>query len=307
MNPRRKRRATGVPAVALAFVLVAGACGSDDTADTDIGQEQATEQDSDGAADASDDGSDASAGDESGATGATASIPWTAPDGTNPSTIAVSPGGDQVVVGFSSTEPGAEIVVFDVASGAEAWRASIDDAGAFGLGGLMFTTAGVSFYLTDLDGSQIVTFTDGDTSMVTAPDQCAQFVSGTVDATQNVAYTVVPAGFCRVDLSTGAVVEATVGDLLDGAVALNGSIRYAADGSLVATMADADGAPTAIAVDPATLTAIGPVGELPPRLENVYGDLLVDGPVLASGDRVAGTPDGSTIVLLQPSTIDVVS
>lgn len=69
----------------------------------------------------------------------------------------------------------------------------------------------------------------------------------------------------------------------------------------------ADGAPAAIAVDPATLTAIGPVGEVPPRLENVYGDLLVDGPSLASGDRIASTPDGSTIVLLQPSTIEVIS
>ncbi len=301
MIRRHTHRSTGIPAVALAFVLVAGACGSDDAAETDNGQDQAAEQDADSAAE----GDGTEGADEP--TGVAASISWTAPDGMNPSTMAVAPGGDQVVVGFSSMEPGAEIVVFDVASGAEAWRASIDDAGAFGLGGLMFTTAGVSFYQTDLEGSQIVTFTDTDTSTVAASDACAQFLSGTVDPTQNVAYTVVPGGFCRVDLSTGATVEATADDLLDGAVGSNSSIQYAADGSLVATVMGADGAPAAIAVDPATLTAIGPVGEVPPRLENVYGDLLVDGPSLASGDRIASTPDGSTIVLLQPSTIEVIS
>ncbi len=246
MNQGRTRRTTGMTAVAVALVLVAGACGGSDDNQTDDGQDQATQSE---AGDEQSSG-DEPVADESGGTGAAASIAWTAPDGMDASTIAVSPGGDQVAIGFSSMEPGVEIVVFDVASGAEAWRGSIDDAGAFGLGELMFTTAGVSFHSTDLEGSQIVTFTDGNTSMVDAPTECAQFVSGTVDPTQNVAYTVVPGGFCRVDLSTGATMEVAAGDLLEGAVGANGSIRYVADGTLVATMMGPDGAPVAVECRP---------------------------------------------------------
>ncbi len=303
MNQGRTRRTTGMTALVLALILVASACGSDGDTQTDDGQDQATDQDAGTGEDSS---GDEPVADESGGNAVAASIAWTAPDGMDASTIAVSPGGDQVAIAFSSMEPGAEIVVFDVASGAEAWRGSIEDAGAFGLGGLMFTTEGVSFHSTTFDGSQIVTFTDGNSSTTAAvPTECAQFLSGTVDPTQNVAYTVVPGGFCRVDLSTGATLEVAAGDLLEGALGANGSIRYVADGTLVATMMGPDGAPVAVSVDPTTLTAIAPVAEVPVRLENLYGDLLVAGPSLAAGDRIASTPDGSTVVLLQPTTIEV--
>ena len=225
----------------------------------------------------------------------------------DPATIAVSPGGDQVAGGFQSTSASnAEVVVFDVASGNEAWRSSIDDAGDFGLGTLMFTNAGVSFYLTTLDGSQIVTFTDGDTSMVDVDFECAQFVSGTVDPTENAAFTVVPGGICRVDLSSGEFIPVAVGDLLEGAIGSNGSIEFGADGSLVATVTNENGAPVAIAVDPATLAAIGPVDEVPSRLDTEYRDLLVEGLSLASGDRIASSPDRLTIVLLQPDALEIV-
>ncbi len=313
MTQSRKHRAAKRATAALAVTLAMGACGGGDDTETDDAQEQTAESNTDTADsvegepatdEAAADDAPAAASDQEGAAG---SIAWTAPDGMDAATIAVSPGGDQVAVGFQSTSAtDAEVVVLDVASGNEAWRGSIDDVGDFGLGGLMFTTAGVSFYLTTLEGSQIVTFTGGDTSTIDVDFECAQFVSGTVHPTENVAYTVVPGGICRVDLSTGEFTAVTVGDLLPGSIGSNGSIAFAPDGSLVATVTNADGAPQGISVDPATLAAIEPVDELPSRLETEYRDLLVAGPSISSGDRIASSPDRSTIVLLQPDSLDVI-
>ncbi len=81
-------------------------------------------------------------GSETAGTEVATTIAWAAPDGMNPSGIAVSPAGDRVAMAFS-TPPGlegvpSELVVYDVAAGAEAWRVAIDGAGLAGLDTMVF-------------------------------------------------------------------------------------------------------------------------------------------------------------------------
>lgn len=311
-----------IGAAVLALCLVAAACGGGDAeVDGDTAPAGETE-DKVGTGEAADvatdstEASDADAGDGEvnadvdGAAGSTTSFSWAAPDGMAPTTIAVSPDGSQVAIGFVAPPEvlgtRAEIVVYDVSSGSEAWRGTVDDAGISGLGGLMFTNAGASFFNFDLEGVQIVTLGEGGAFAAEVPVgfECAQFLNGAVDGSANVAYSVVPGGFCRVDLATGSIVAVTAQDLDEGAALLH-SIRFDESSKLVATYTDEDFETFSVYVDPATLALDGPAAGEPPSAADTHGELLVDGVNAGSGDRVAASADGSTVALLQPGTVDV--
>ncbi len=299
-DTRRSKRLFRFGALLVALGMVASACGSSsdtENADAATAEESSGEQD---------DGSQPAEGDAN----TSATISWTAPDGMEPAELAVSPDGSHVAIGF--TPPlglevtGAEIVVFDVTSGEEAWRASIDDAGVAGLGGMMFTTTGVSFYRLDFDGTTIVTLGDGGAVLAETPidSECQQFLNGTVHPNDNVAYTVVPGGFCRVDLSSGEATSIRSSDLSEGAELVD-SIRYDAADNLVATFKDVDFVAVSLALNPTTMASNGPAPGEPEPLGDLYRDRLIEGLNLSSGTRVASSPDRSVIALLQPGSIEV--
>lgn len=311
----RTRMTSRLRALPLVLCLVAGACGGSEesVASSDAGSEEGMTQDS-GASEGNSEESGSTSGDETGeeagATGSNVSILWTAPEGMDPTTIAVSPDGAQVAVGFeapvSIEAAPVMIVVFDVASGAEAWRSQLEDGGNLGLGSLMFTSAGVSFFAGSFDGSQIVTFGQGgEVTLVIGIDSiCAQFLNGGVSPNENVAYTVVPGGFCRVDLTTADVVQLDVHDLDSGADLVD-SIRFDAAGNLVATYTDGNFAVTSVTLEPRTLISNGPANAEPISVGDSYKDQLAEGLGISSGNRVAASADGSTIALLQPGSIEI--
>ena len=291
--------------VLFALAMVASACGSD----TDEGEAAAQQESADDPSGNDDTATPETNEASDGGPEIAISISWTSPEGMDPVGLAVSPDGARVAVGFASPlgleAASAEVIVFDVASGEDIWRAPIEDAGLLGLGGMMFTTTGVSFYKADFEGTTIVTLSDGAvTAEIPIDSECAQFLNGTVHPTDNVAYTVVPGGFCRVDLNTGATTSIRSSDLSEGAELVD-SISYGAAGDLVATFSDADFATVSLALDPTTMASTGPASGEPEPLGDLYRDRLAEGPALASGTRVAASPDRSVIALLQPDSIEV--
>ncbi len=300
--------------VLASLTLATSACGiiggDDDTATgTAASEPTATDEGATPASDAAE-GAEAAAP----ATGVTASIPWVAPEGMTLTASAVSPDGSLVALAFAETAGletiSAEIVEYEIASGAEAWRTPIEDAGLFGPASLMYTDSGVSMMLLDLDGNRLIT-TQGPSvaAQLTGitPDVCGQFLNGTVDAAAVAAFTVTPGGFCRIDLRSGTVVEIQAADLVTGG-SLADSIRYDESGNLVASVTDQDFVPHFFVVDPATLQPIEAAAGEPPSGADLYGDLLEDGAgILGSSEtRVAQTADGSTTAIVQPDRIDVV-
>ena len=330
VNSTVNRSFTLVVVVALA----ASACGGDD-AEPEADQPAVTgavadPQDSttsdggddgvDNSAEPTDDGAeptdDGAEPTDDGASGEVASaISWVAPDGMTPSTMAISPDGSQVAVSFAaplgSVTASAEVIVYDVTSGAEVWRYATEDGGLYGYGDLVFTSAGLTAMSSTFEGVQLVRFdatgTPNTDVMVEAGSPCGQFLNGTVDLTSDVYYTVIPSGFCRVDISTGATTELKVEDIEAGSQVAD-SIRFGSGGVLVASFPNADFEARTVAIDPVSFTAQGDAGQPEPASAgDLFGDRLQEGVNLSSDSRAVSTPDGSVTALLQPATIEVIS
>ncbi|MEM9133461.1 MAG: hypothetical protein AAF962_13540 [Actinomycetota bacterium] len=305
---------TRLAALLTAVTLLGSACsliGGDDT-DTAAGTAVSEPSATDAAAAPATEGAEAAA--PAPAAGVTASIPWVAPDGMTLTASAVSPDGQRVALAFAG-QPGleavaAEVVEYDIASGAEAWRVPIEDGGLFGPASLIYTDNGISTLLIGLDGNRLIT-TSGPAIAAeigeVTPDVCAQHLNGTVDAAANVSYTVIPSGFCRFDLTSGAFVQVSADELVEGGV-ISDSIRYDDAGNLVATVSDDDFVTHFLVVDPNTLQPTGEAGAEPPSGADLYGDLLEEGATVAvsSETRVAQTADRSVTAIVQPDRIDVV-
>ena len=299
----------------LAIVLVASACSADEsvvvdessTSDAAASTAADTQSDPD-TADSS--ASDGTGSQEAASGGGSSLIGYTAPDGMDASAIALSADGSQVAIGFGPPPTGlatpATIVVYDVASGAEAWRGEIADAGAFGVSQLFFAPGGVGFFQLATSGTELVVASSSAEPIGRAVDSgCAQLLNGAVDEASNALYSVVPGGFCRLDMSSGTAVSLSADAVVPGGV-LADSIRFDNASNLVVTVTDGDFATTSHIVDPVTLTVAGSATGEPVAAADVFRDRLVSGVNLSSDSRVAASRDGSVVALLQPDAIEVV-
>jgi hypothetical protein len=119
-------------------------------------------------------------------------------------------------------------------------------------------------------------------------------------------YTVIPGGFCRVDISTGATTELAVEDIEAGSLRAD-SIRFGTDGTLVASFSNADFEARTVAIDPVSFGSQGDAGQPQPATAgDLFGDRIEQGMNLTSDSRAATTPDRSVTALLQLATIEVI-
>ncbi len=303
-------------AVAAAVSLFGAACGSGESDGASGAEESAASGDAVESSSDSADGADGEATDGGAQGDVAASVPWSAPDGMTVAAIAASPSGDQVALSFSAP-PGleaaaSEVVVYDVASGAEVWRSVVEDGGLFGLSTLLFVDAGVVGFKTGYEGSSLVAFdTAGVVSEIEtdAAGDCVQYLNGDVDAGANVAYTVNPGGFCRLDLVTGATVNVRADDLISAQAGLMESIRFDGDGALVASFTDSDFTAYTYVLDPQTLAVLDDSStRTEPASRTEALESMLDGSVnLSSESRLAESADGSVVAVLQPDRVDVVN
>ncbi len=299
----------------VAVVLLAAACSADESV---VAVEENAASDATGSA--SDSGSadsgssDPATSSDAGSTDLAEStgsfIAYGAPEGMSASALAVSADGSQVAVGFSPPPGGlaapATIVVYDVASQSEAWRGEIADAGAFGISELFFTQSGVGYFKLTTAAVELITLSPGAAPTAMPLEAgCTQLLNGAVDASSNALYSVIPSGFCRLDLSSGAAVTLSADAVVPGGV-LSDSIRFDESSNLVVTVTDGDFATTSHIVDRATLAVSGSAAGEPADPADLYRDRLQSGVNLSSGSRVAANLDGSVVALLQPSDIEII-
>lgn len=292
----------------VAVVLLAAACSADESV---VAVEENAASDATGSDSGSSDpatSSDAGSTDVAESTGSF--IAYGAPEGMSASALAVSADGSQVAVGFSpppgGLAPPATIVVYDVASQSEAWRGEIADAGAFGISELFFTQSGVGYFKLTTAAVELITLSPGAAPTAMPLEAgCTQLLNGAVDASSNALYSVIPSGFCRLDLSSGAAVTLSADAVVPGGV-LSDSIRFDESSNLVVTVTDGDFATTSHIVDRATLAVSGSAAGEPADPADLYRDRLQSGVNLSSGSRVAANLDGSVVALLQPSDIEII-
>lgn len=238
------------------------------------------------------------------------SISWDLPEDMEVGSIAVSSDGTQVALAFrwrvrTEMRP-VEIIVFDISSGAEAWRRRFEDVGDFHLGDMAFTDAGVSLFLRANKQLKIVTLREetGAVHVIQLESPCSRTSVSATPPSEDVVYMLGIGGYCRVDLSTGDVVRLGMFDLGEDTRLLK-SLRFDTTGNLVATYKDGNREVISIILSKVTLAPEGPANGEPPDLVDLYGEYLLAGPRLSDSNRMSRSGDGSTIVLLQSRSVDV--
>lgn len=299
------RTRTTLPALLAALALFAAACGSDaDDASTDAGGDVPAAGDSSG-------GETESSADDSAGEGATpadaVSIPFSISDDLLFEGVSISDDGTVAVVttGQLSLEGATpvELIVFDVASQSESYRASVETF--FNASDPIIADAGVSLILNNVESTDLVTFDASDTAgRSMATNGCWQYFKGTVDSAANVVYTVAD-GICRLDLVTGAETVVSPTDVMPDALQID-SVQYV-DGRLIAVVNDENLSPVTFEIDPVTLLPISQVDVVIPDEVRLYGDLLDDQLNNSAQARIAISPNGSFVALVQGDRIDILT
>lgn len=237
----------------------------------------------------------------------TSSIRYVVPDGQDPAGIAVSDDGTVAVL--SAAPPGfepvpAELVVFDAMTGEERWRVVTEFE--FNVGGPIITDVGVSVVIAGFEGTTIETYASREPAgEPVAADQCSQVLNGAVDAAAARSYSVIPGGVCSIDVLGGTETVLAAGDLRPGALGVD-SVFFDGD-RLVVVVEDENLAPVAVEVDPTTLEPLGEIDAEPLDAVLTYGGQLEGELMAAPGSRIAVSPDGSTVALVQPDRIDIIA
>lgn len=312
---QRLARLAKVPALVVVAGLLAAACGGGDAPSSvaDATPEAAGQQESGGAVGGGSD--DPSSADVS----IVASFAQPSGD-LAPSAITISPDGSQAAVAYLPPATGqvssTDIVTFDTTSGAEVSRVVIEDSGPLGVEDLFWSSGGLRAMFRNSEFATVLVAIDSAGAVgppvVIDPVECGQYLGGSLDTSAEVFYTIVPGGFCRVDLRSGAGLTVSANEYVVEIGQLFG-IVFADDGALVVSLngsvSDGDFVQLSLEVDPATLLPVdgNPVDEpLPsPLLTAATAQLDTVVATMSSDRRVAVSADGATAVLVQDGRVDV--